>query len=728
MQRRNPLFDKTLLRYVWSFLLVLLLPSGIFFLVHDQYFFLRYQDEVTGHFYAEIDNLDTEIVSQIQWMRTIAGQLANQQACQRDNIREDAPNYSRIINTFISIVSPQKFFSVMSFYSRSFPDTVFTNHGTYNLQYYKQYAGPDGEYGNVRDMTENLTGEKWFTPEQMRISVSGTGNTYDFVIQVPRSDTDYVIFTIPEQNFRNLAAQSDFIILDQEGRTIYATFPDSDPIRELVMDGTEASVKLGGGKVLFRRSSPETGLYLGLLFPEETFMQPIRDMQHLFLLIFLVLLVLGGALVFFLAMLNYAPIRRLSEAANRRVGDIPQGLSGIHAVDYALESMGGQMSSLQESVRVQHAVFGLIYGRDEKNLQDNLRNAGLPEAAGGYCAVLVYTEGQHRKEDVMEQFIRMLASAGCSACGMEYLAGSCYLFLVAYMDPAFCLIPLLEQTAEAIEGVTGSPCRVIAGKQSADAAGLRVSFRQAMQVQQGILDSTEVLAYKDEDAAEFFYPNLELQALYLALVQLDTDKFSLMYQTLADTLQNEALPSFTAGSVYCDMINFCLMGIQGICPGAPELKTLYAGLGCDMDVAVLAGMADRVRHTAVELAERMKARQEEADGSMAKIFRFIDDNYRREDMNVSYVAHAFGLSVSNLSHRFKTQTGTNISDYIREKRLQYTKELLREPELTVSDIAARLGYAQPSNFIRKFKSQTGMTPNEYRSLYGEGGSVGAGDG
>lgn len=39
VQKENTMFDKTLLRYVWSFLLVLLLPSGILFLICNQYFF-----------------------------------------------------------------------------------------------------------------------------------------------------------------------------------------------------------------------------------------------------------------------------------------------------------------------------------------------------------------------------------------------------------------------------------------------------------------------------------------------------------------------------------------------------------------------------------------------------------------------------------------------------------------------------------------------------------------
>lgn len=729
-EKRSTFFDGTLLRYVWSFLLVLLLPSGILFLVYNRYFFSRYQNEVFEHYSAEMDNLDMEIVNHVQGMRAIAGQLANLQACQHDNIRESAPSYANIINAFISIVSPQRFFSSMGFYSYAFPDTVFTNHGTYNLRYYKEYAVLGEDFASLRDMTEGLSGERWFSSAQTRTRAGGGGNFCDFVIPISRSGTEYVIFTVPEQSLRRLTAEDEFIILDQEGHMLYASFPVQEGFGRIVADAAGTSVNLGDGKVLFSKRSLETGLYVGLLFPEERILQPIQDVQRLFLLIFLALLVLGGVLVFLLALINYAPVRRLSETASRLVYDIPKGLSRIHATDYALESMGGRVSSLQESVRIQHAIFALIYerGKDEKRLRDNLRNAGLPEDAGGYCAILVHMAGPHRKEYLMERFGRMYAPSGVFTCGMEYLAGNCYLFLAACQEePESGFIPFLEQAAEAVADSTGFPCQVIVGKQGRDARGLRDSFRQAMQMQQGIPDSTEVLVYREEDMAEFFYPNLELQALYRSLVQQDTDRFSLMYRTLTDTLRNEALPSFAVSSVYCAIINSCLMGIQGICPNAPELRELYAGLSGDMDAAALAGAADKVMHTALELAGRLESRREETDGTIAQVLRYIDDNFQTGEMNVSYVAQAFQLSVSNLSHRFKAQTGKNISDYIREKRLLYTKELLRKSDLTVRDIAECLGYAQPSNFIRKFKAQTGMTPNEFRSLYAEDSDVPPGE-
>ena len=83
--RRKPgtLLDNTLLRYLLSFLLVLLLPLVPFFLIYNRYFLSLYQNEVFERYQNEIVSLDREIVTHVQWMRNIAGQFTNQRTFRR---------------------------------------------------------------------------------------------------------------------------------------------------------------------------------------------------------------------------------------------------------------------------------------------------------------------------------------------------------------------------------------------------------------------------------------------------------------------------------------------------------------------------------------------------------------------------------------------------------------------------------------------------------------------
>ncbi|MBO6166574.1 MAG: helix-turn-helix domain-containing protein [Eubacterium sp.] len=77
-----------------------------------------------------------------------------------------------------------------------------------------------------------------------------------------------------------------------------------------------------------------------------------------------------------------------------------------------------------------------------------------------------------------------------------------------------------------------------------------------------------------------------------------------------------------------------------------------------------------------------------------------------------------GVSSSYLSRQFAKELGLPISDYIREKKIELSQEMLRNTDDSLPDIALRLSFSSQSHFIQTFKSVVGMTPKKYRSLNG----------
>ncbi|MFQ9636415.1 MAG: helix-turn-helix transcriptional regulator [Eisenbergiella sp.] len=60
------------------------------------------------------------------------------------------------------------------------------------------------------------------------------------------------------------------------------------------------------------------------------------------------------------------------------------------------------------------------------------------------------------------------------------------------------------------------------------------------------------------------------------------------------------------------------------------------------------------------------------------------------------------------------RTGTTINQYLTNLRVEQSKILLRDNRLKLYHIADRVGYEDAAYFARIFKTQTGMTPSEYR--------------
>ncbi|GAB2791174.1 hypothetical protein GCM10027275_40150 [Rhabdobacter roseus] len=84
-------------------------------------------------------------------------------------------------------------------------------------------------------------------------------------------------------------------------------------------------------------------------------------------------------------------------------------------------------------------------------------------------------------------------------------------------------------------------------------------------------------------------------------------------------------------------------------------------------------------------------------------------------MNFSdYLVEKTGYEYSYLSHLFSAETGTTIEQYLIAQRIEKVKEWLSYGELSISEMAWRLGYSSAAHLANQFKKVTGQTPGQYR--------------
>lgn len=93
---------------------------------------------------------------------------------------------------------------------------------------------------------------------------------------------------------------------------------------------------------------------------------------------------------------------------------------------------------------------------------------------------------------------------------------------------------------------------------------------------------------------------------------------------------------------------------------------------------------------------------------------YLQNNYMKE-ISLDSCADYAGTNTVALSKAFKQVSGKNFIDYLTELRIEKAKELLRETDMKINDIAEKAGY-QPSYFNRIFKKQEGITPSQYREF------------
>lgn len=90
-----------------------------------------------------------------------------------------------------------------------------------------------------------------------------------------------------------------------------------------------------------------------------------------------------------------------------------------------------------------------------------------------------------------------------------------------------------------------------------------------------------------------------------------------------------------------------------------------------------------------------------------------------EPFSLDDLAQSFCVSVSNLQHTFKHDTGMSILNYLKLTRVENAKNLLTHTEYTVSEIARSTGFTDHNYFTRVFSSVAGMPPRKYRATQRE---------
>jgi transcriptional regulator GlxA family with amidase domain len=101
------------------------------------------------------------------------------------------------------------------------------------------------------------------------------------------------------------------------------------------------------------------------------------------------------------------------------------------------------------------------------------------------------------------------------------------------------------------------------------------------------------------------------------------------------------------------------------------------------------------------------------DEDITQIQIWLQDNYFREII-ISQLAHKFSMSTRTLNRRFKTALGISPLDYLQEVRINTAKDLLKTSNLSMSEIADKVGYQDTGYFSSLFKKHLATTPSIYR--------------
>jgi AraC family transcriptional regulator len=133
------------------------------------------------------------------------------------------------------------------------------------------------------------------------------------------------------------------------------------------------------------------------------------------------------------------------------------------------------------------------------------------------------------------------------------------------------------------------------------------------------------------------------------------------------------------------------------------------------DAMATAMAAHLLRHS----SKRDRRFQEYENGlSKEKLKQAIDyiQAHLGEDISLSAIANALGMSQYYFCHLFKRSTGLSPHQYLIRQRVEKAKHLLKRSHQSIASVAIDCGFANQSHFARYFRQHTGMNPKQFRNL------------
>lgn len=212
-----------------------------------------------------------------------------------------------------------------------------------------------------------------------------------------------------------------------------------------------------------------------------------------------------------------------------------------------------------------------------------------------------------------------------------------------------------------------------------------------------ILDEKGFKAFIVMFAPDGFLPNRYIQGKDLLNVFYGrTDKFCHKYR-----------PTVEKQTSYEAISQIMLKEYEGKCENyMMSVSSLVTWLLIELNRAYNVNEDDNISYT---LNDRLKHKK-----MISEVLNYVEENYK-EDINLKELADSLYVNQAYLSREFKKSTGYSMMKFITNKRIREARELLRNSELSVSEVATTVGYNNITHFHTMFKKEIGISPKEFRN-------------
>lgn len=568
-------------------------------------------------------------------------------------------------------------------------------------------------------------------------------------IESPSERLGTIIITINEKSLSqimkniNWIEQGSVLILDQNDRVLmsagsaklneeitYNDLENGSMLKQIYIDGEKMAVAWISSEIMPWK-------YVTIV-PSAIFWQKAQDMRQFIWYGILACIVLGGVVAYLFTRLNYIPINNMVKAFAYRYS-FDKSYNEYKFIQEAINSILQQQDKMEDRLDQQNKVLRanfltrLLKGELQEEFfgQIDFPAYGISFDEKDFIVVLFYLNNYTYSYELSQFILQNIFE--------ELINKELKGYMVEIDEMMACIVNGIRETQEEMLDIIESAIyhtkdilqrefgiSVIATVSNIHSSLIGIS--QAYAEAFSAMEFRMVLDSRDSEDIVYYKHIQNPQRKYLYSIEMEQKLMNNIklgdYSSSKELLDEIFHQHYSTGYMSTEMSRCLIFDLV-----STLIKTIDTLDDNDFleDLKAVERLAklNNLQEMRQELYDILKEvcdyisneRKKQSQGELEeKVKDFILNNYNDKNLNVSMLGEKFNITPTYLSKLFKNYTGKSLLDFINIVRIEKAKELLKEEELTVAQIAEMVGYSNANAFIRVFKKYEGITPGKYKSM------------
>ena len=634
-------------------------------------------------------------------------------------------------------------------------DRVVTSYGIYDYKSFIDFSWLDetnqGEQNLKWIPTRGIYKDKMTLVQE---------NVVTLVCRLPlfgKGSTGYVIYNIKESYLKSLLAQfeppaSSITFLMSENVIVSTANHDLSPdfvasVRERMMVNqlshgeTIQTLHHYDHMILFHRS-PLTGWIFVTYVPMQLLMKNMLA----------IVLVLGGCALGLLlmsffairifsrnlyrpvkALLHYSGSDHLSQPAVAIYNEFEQIQRNLTAIWHDNQHLSDTLSSLKPTLQERFFV-NLFKGSDIRSHETNQYLQYFDIDTGHsdhFCVYSISINKESTKQYTPQQraylhfqiaqVAQSMAQAHGLFCVATELASGAIVVTVGTKDCdniPLLLFTLCSQLSSYIQKELGLHAAISIGNPVLTLESISESFQQSQEAltYTYLYEPDPVILFSTIPSATGIYLNpLTYERPLVNAVKASEEKeVERILGHLKEVVSTQAFPLSYGRHLFWGMINITLLASEELGNSTDVEEKCTEGIKLITHSESLEEIFQLSLHFCLYVARHFKmTRLDKANRIAADVLMYIQNNYH-QDICLNDLSNALLYTPTHINKVLKSATQKTFYDLLTQVRIQKAKDLLRNSNLPIMEVAQQVGYINVQSFIRMYKRETGNTPGRFR--------------